>query len=280
MSNTNQHNKATPYINPKKKRFETKNAALYFFTRRLKLVRRLLRDLKAGSELRRHTLMSRDEYETYDDWEMQIEERGSVRTLIHGRIERVSFRDIRLHYLEPVVAQIQKSIDAGHAPVEVFEVGCGNGTNLMRLKEKFGDNVSLSGIDISPERIRLGKQFWGDKLSGVALGVDSALTLETRPENSCDIVFSIHCLEQLPYHVEQSVAAMARVSSDYVIFVEPVFEYANSTQKMYALFGDQLRTLLPEVEASKLTIVETYPAHTLSNPLNQTGIIIARKLTT
>jgi hypothetical protein len=63
-----------------------------------------------------------------------------------------------------------------------------------------------------------------------------------------------------------------------VVFVEPVWEHANQTQKMYTLFGDQLRTLVPSIPLCGLEIVSNTRAELMANPVNQTGIIVAQKI--
>jgi hypothetical protein len=70
---------------------------------------------------------------------------------------------------------------------------------------------------------------------------------------------------------------MALVTRGRVVFCEPVWEYANSTQKLYLMIGDQLRTLLPSIPLCGLEVVEQYRAELNANPLNQTGIVIANK---
>ncbi|MGB3406274.1 MAG: class I SAM-dependent methyltransferase [Jannaschia sp.] len=269
--------RAAPYLNPRRRPFRSSSARLFFAKRTLKQIRDFLRKLKRGEEFRRHTSISFDDYETYDDWEIRIDEEGSNFTLYHGAMAQTSFREIRDHYLEPVKEQIERLLDAGGPRPRVLEVGAGNCTNLVRLKETFGDRIELSGVDLSPERLRVGKTYWGERLEAVDLSVDSALTLSTIKDAEFDLVYSMHCLEQLPYHADQAVSSMSRASRDTVVFVEPVIEFANTAQKLYTLFGDQLRTLLPILGKSDLEIVSSVPAKMLANPLNMTGMVICRK---
>lgn len=76
--------------------------------------------------------------------------------------------------------------------------GDGNDTNLMVLARALGDKVRLPGIDISLERLRRGCAYWGDRLSGVDMVEDGPTTLITQSDASADIVYSLHCLEQIP----------------------------------------------------------------------------------
>jgi ubiquinone/menaquinone biosynthesis C-methylase UbiE len=269
--------KARKYLEPRSTRWRLRAPGPFFLGKRIELILRLLKKLRAGTEIRRHFGVSRAEYETYDDWEMRIEEAGAIWTLDHDRMDLVPFRTIRAYYLAPVVAEIEMLHAALGRPVEVLEVGCGNGTNLKVLSERLGPKVVLRGIDISPQRLQQGRAYWGDALDGIEMAEDSATTLATVPDTSVDLVYSVHCLEQIPYAVDACLAAMARVTRSRAVFVEPVWEFANPTQKLYTLFGDQLRTLLPALAQSPLKVERSWQAKLISNPLNQTGFVIAGK---
>jgi SAM-dependent methyltransferase len=270
--------KAAKYITPRKRMIEIRSPRLFFWGKRIELVLGLLKKLRKGQEIRRHFGVSHSAYQAYEDWEMRAYEQGSTWTYDHGRMARVPFVRIRDYYLAPVIAEIELLHQSDPSrPVEVLEVGCGNGTNLMVLRKALGEKVRLSGIDISAERLRLGRDYWGDRLDGVEMVEDSATTLATQADGSADLVYSVHCLEQIPYAVDDCLSSIARVTRHNAVFVEPTWEYANRAQKMYTLFGDQLRTLLPSLAQSGLEIVRQDKAELLANPLNQNGFIIAAK---
>jgi ubiquinone/menaquinone biosynthesis C-methylase UbiE len=217
-------------------------------------------------------------YEAYDDWEMRAYEKGSNWTLDHGQMNLVSFIDVRNYYLAAVISEVKRLYGINERrPIEVLEVGCGNDTNLMVLAAALGEKVKLRGIDISAQRIAKGQLYWGEKLNGVEMVEDSATTLATQNDASADLVFSLHCLDQIPYSVDDCLRSMARVTRGRVVFCEPVWEYANTTQKLYSLIANQLRTLLPSMPLCGLEVVEQYKAELIANPLNQSGIVIANK---
>ena len=269
--------KAAKYITPPARPFTIRSPKLFYWFKTWELLFSTLGKLRRDKEIRRHTSLSHDEYQTYDDWEMRAFEAGSTYTFNHGRMERVSFRVIRAASLAPIVDQIKGLLAQDHiGPLRVLEVGSGNGTNLMLLKAAFPTEIVFSGIEISAQRIAQGHQYWGARLAGIDIQVDSAISLDTLPDDAFDVVFSIHCLEQLPYDTLACVRSMDRVSRNLVICVEPVWEYANRAQKLYALFGDQQRTLLPVMRTAGLDILRAYPLEVLANPLNKSGVIIAK----
>ncbi len=273
MARAGGQDKAARFLNPSRKPKIT-NPKLYYRLKILEFTASRLRKLSRGAELRRHTHLSRDIYEEYGDWEMRIYEAGQVFTYDHGRMAYVTLKAVRDAYLAPVEAEIAALADRLDRPVRVLEVGCGNGTNLMLLKERLGDRATFAGFDIAARRIELGRAYWGPRLDGIELTVDSALTLSGQADKAADLVFSVHCLEQLPYHVPQALAAMSRVAAHRMVLVEPLWEISNTAQRLYALLGDQLRTLLPEVEAAGLTVLRTEAPEVLANPLNRTGVLV------
>jgi len=265
--------KAAKYMSPRR---GIRSVRMFYWVKAWELLLGARRKLNRGQDLRRHPAVSLAAYETYDDWEMRAYEGGSTWTWVAGRMDLVRFTAIRAAYLAPVIAEIQALAVDGR-PVRVLEVGCGNGTNLMLLRAALPASVALQGIDISPERIRQGRAYWGERLAGVEMSVDSAITLATIPDGAVDLAYSVHCLEQLPYHADACIAAMARVCTGPLVLVEPVFEHANTAQRLYAILGDQLRTLLPAVRAAGLLIRCSRKTDVLANPLNCTGIVVATR---
>ncbi len=250
-------------------------ASVFFWVKSWSQLRRLRKKLRAGKEVRRHTTASRDDYETYDSWEQEMYLKGQQYTTLDGKIQLVPFTRIRADYIAPVKAEIARQIAANPGrKVRVLEVGAGNCINVALLVEAFGEKIEMVGIDISPKRLEVSRGFWKDRIAGVDLHVDSATELATIPDRSFDLVFSMHCLEQIPYEVAASVRAMARVSRGRIVFVEPVFEFGNPAQKIYAIVGDQLRTLLPEITRAGLKVAESYPLEVLANPLNKSGVVV------
>jgi ubiquinone/menaquinone biosynthesis C-methylase UbiE len=250
-------------------------ASVFFWVKSWSQLRRLRKKLKRGQEVRRHTTASRDDYETYDSWEQQMYMTGQQYTTCDGKIKLVPFTRIRAGYIAPVKQEIARLIAATpDRKVRVLEVGAGNCINMALLAEAFGDKVDLTGIDISPKRLEVSQGFWGDRIAGVDLHVDSATELATIPDRSVDLVFSMHCLEQIPYDVGAAVRAMARVTRGRIVFVEPVFEFGNPAQKIYAIVADQLRTLLPEIARAGLTVAQSWPLEILANPLNKSGVVV------
>lgn len=253
---------------------------LYFLKASILLTKGLFRKLSvSGSNepIHHEAIVSREKYDNYGERELADFERNQLRALCGGRLVRTTFRQVRNVYIKPVCDTVTAKLDSGVSKIRLLEVGCGNATNLKLIKEKFGDKVELSGIDLSENRIKTGKSYWGNGLNGIHLSQADATQLDMFDANSFDIVYSICALEQVTYRLHEAVSEMIRVSSESVICVEPVFEFGNKTQRLYNIVNDQCRTLLSEFRQSGLDIHEGGLVSLLHNPLNPVGILIANK---
>ena len=186
-------------------------------------------------------------------------------------------RDARARYLAPVIAEIRAQ-SAKKSVIKVLEVGCGNCINLVELKEEFGDLVELSGFDLSPGRLDVARAYFGDRLDGTATA--EASIVEPTPaedRDQFDVVFSMHCLEQIPYAATQAVENLHARSRDCVIMIEPVWEFARLAQKLKLMRSDYIRTLLPAAKYLGYTIEKAEPLGFESTLKNQTSLVVLRK---
>lgn len=251
---------------------------IYFWRQRRNLKRALDRLLLGQNELAvLHGTRSHDLYEEYGDREMREYERGICRALKAGRLARIPYKDVRACYIAPVVDQIESLGAKLQRSVKVVEIGCGNGTNLMLLRQCFPNGLSLAGIDISPSRIHEGKKYWGAKLANVDMQTASATDLHLYEADSFDLVFSICALEQIPYRLHEVVSEMMRISNGKIVCVEPVYEFGNDVQRLYNVTADQCRTLLAELSRPELHLEQCGLMPVLHNPLNPVGLLRATK---
>lgn len=223
-------------------------------------------------------ITSRDSYDDYDDEEQRAFYSSKKRRCRDGdRIVFATEQEARARYLAPIFAEIDGLLETSSV-VAVHEIGCGNCINLVLLKERYGDRIRLSGVDISTGRINVAKTFFGEKLEGVDLGIESVA--EPTPEaekEKYDLVFSMHCLEQIPYAALQAVKGIWERSRARVVMVEPVWEFARAAQKLKLVRNDFIRTLLPTVRYLGYDIVRAEPLGFESSMKNQTSVIVLKK---
>lgn len=221
---------------------------------------------------------SRDYYDSYDDREQIAYYSDNLRWVRDGkRIYQMTDREARARYLAPVFAEIRAQC-ADKSVVKVLEVGCGNCINLIELKEEFGDAVELSGFDLSSGRLNVARTYFGDRLGDTTTSVASIVEpTPAEDRDQFDVVFSMHCLEQIPYAATQAVENLHARSRDCVIMIEPVWEFARLAQKLKLIRSDYIRTLLPAVKYHGFTIEKAEPLGFESTLKNQTSLVVLRK---
>lgn len=257
----------------------TLGTKLYFLNKRRALFKRLQRKVQTDCiAAALHGEASKEIYDQYGERELREYENGSCKALVNGVVKRLPHKVVRDAYIAPVASAIAQVAAQAARPVKVLEVGCGNATNLMLLKAKFGSTVELAGIDISGNRIDTGRRYWGDRLQDIDLRQTSATDLSMFPDNHFDVVYSICALEQITYRIHEVVTEMKRVSRGMLVCVEPVYEYGNDVQRLYNIVNDQCRTLLHDMRSCELEVEEHGLLSILHNPLNPVGLIVGRKV--
>ena len=101
----------------------------------------------------------------------------------------------------------------------LIEVGCGNGRNLDMINKNFHDK-KLNGIDISDVGVAVAREH---NLDVIECSADNI----RYPDNSFDIVLTVHSLEQMKYIIDDVIKEMYRVCKNKVISFEPCFELQN-----------------------------------------------------
>jgi SAM-dependent methyltransferase len=240
-------------------------------------VRRLLYFIGTGRNFFKSPETSLNIYQTKGDYEHQDYMNGSVQAVINGQIHRISHREARERYCAYLFEEIDRILPAA-GKLRILEVGCGNCINLVLLKQRYGDRIELTGHDISERRIAVAKEFFGDKLDGITFAVKSATdAVPAEEESQFDFVFSMHCLEQIPFGVLPAVQGMYKRTRSRVVMIEPVFDFARPTQKLFLIYSDYTRTLLPTVRYLGYKILRAEPLNIESSLKNQSSIIVVEK---
>lgn len=251
---------------------------LYFWRKKLGLYWALEKKLSSQyMSPALHGNASKKIYDEYGDRELHNYETKICLALKNGCLTKIPYTKVREAYIKPIADIISQMLDGSQKTIRVLEVGCGNGTNLKILKEKFNKDVEFSGIDISAARIDTGKIFWGEKLDDIELKEADATVLSLYKDGAFDVVYSICALEQITYRLHDAVNEMVRLSKVKVVCVEPTYEFGNRVQRLYNIVNDQCRTLLPELKATGLKVSEKGLLPILHNPLCPVGLLIADK---
>lgn len=244
----------------------------------IRLLMDLRKSFRSDSNPWKTPTTSRDYYDAYGDKEQQDYLSGKLVMCREGNINRmVSYPEFTLIYLAPVFEQIDELLKSQKS-VSVLEIGCGNCINLVELKKRYGDAIVLSGLDVSPGRIKTALAHFSQQLAGTEVWVESAIEpVKPADFSRFDLVFSIHCLEQIPYAVTQAVQGMWQRARKRVVLVEPVWEFARPVQKLKLVRSDYIRTLLPTVRYLGYNILIAKPLGFESSQKNQSSVIVVDK---
>lgn len=240
-------------------------------------VRRLLSYVQADENFFKTPNTSKDIYDSSDDYEHRGFATGSSLCRVNGQLRRLSQKEVRylyLNYLWPYLDQLL----AEKPKIRVLEMGCGNCINLAETKKRYGDRVELFGRDISLRRIDVAKAYFGSDIDGIDFKTLSATDPVPAEElGAYDLVFSMHCLEQIPFAIEQAVRGVCERAGSLAIMIEPVFEFARPEQKLFLIYSDFVRTLLPTIRYLGYKIVRAEPLAVESSTKNQSSIIVVDK---
>ena len=249
-----------------------------FYENKLSYQYRVLHErLNAEKPMLKTTSKSKRAYEAYDDREQLDYENNSRMSVYNDQLVEMPFKESRAHYLAYLYREIDKLLVPGK-PLRVLEVGCGNCINIACLNEKYGNRVEITGLELSPRRINVAKKYFEDGLSGVSFQVGSITEPITGWEDEkFDLVYSMHCLEQIAYECKNAVRQMNRLSKSRVVMIEPIFELGNPIQRLYLINSDHNRILLSSIQELELEISRLEPLNIQSNPSNQSSIVVINK---
>ncbi len=254
-------------------KFSTK---LFYQLKFAKQKKKFLRNLYSTSSLSKTTEDSKDIYENYDDREQRDYVSRSRFCVYNNKVRKLPFKIIRDAYLQYLYEELD-SVNPRRTPLKILEVGCGNCINLLNLSKRYKEKAKLYGIDISAKRLEVARKFFGEGLNGINL-YEAPITQKTNWDDGYfDVVFSMHCLEQIAYETRAAGKEMYRLADRKLVMIEPVFELGNAAQKLYLYHSDHCRILLKTIHALDYKIARLEPLNIQSNPVNQSSIVVIEK---
>jgi ubiquinone/menaquinone biosynthesis C-methylase UbiE len=157
----------------------------------------------------------------------------------------------------------------------LLDFGSGNGFNAKYLSARFA-KAEIIGIDISIKRIENATSWIGNvknikfvQMNGECLAFS---------DNSFDIVYSCHALEQMESIIDDAVSEIIRVMKHRAIFIEPVWENADIAQKSYLKRYDYVRSLIKTLKKkNNIDVIENFRLGIQGSPLNQSSILVIEK---
>jgi ubiquinone/menaquinone biosynthesis C-methylase UbiE len=117
---------------------------------------------------------------------------------------------------------------------DVLEFGCGNGVNLMLLRDLLpgGKNLNLSGFDYALSRVLTARatfEYYRPEISNLFLADGRKLPLA---DDSFDMVYSHWVVEQMAGFEDEALDEMLRVSRKGIVLIEPTINKPRLTERV------------------------------------------------
>jgi ubiquinone/menaquinone biosynthesis C-methylase UbiE len=184
-------------------------------------------------------------------------------------------------YLEEYCSGLAKLINEIDNVQSIIEVGVGEATTLnMLIKYLKNKPSNILGFDISWSRLKFGQELLKDfNLSNVNLFTANLFEIPLL-DNSIDIVYTSHSIEPNGGKEENALKELYRITKNYLILLEPSFEFANVEAKARMKKHGYVTELYSTAKRLNYKIIEHRLFDYSSNPLNPTGLIIIEKKAT
>ena len=200
------------------------------------------------------------------------------KTTFVAEIHRKKIAELKGHY-EKYYSKILYNFYEYENFKSVLEVGAGELTIIAELMNRIGDKNSsiLKGaLDISFQRLLEGKKLVESKNLNFDYIVRGDASKLPFLDNSFEVIYTSHCLEQVPNLFDKIVSECIRVSKKYVIFIEPSYEYGSTVTKdhIFRKGYPKIKNKLFKEDKYRIILREPMPVRSL---VNGTEIIILKK---
>lgn len=154
----------------------------------------------------------------------------------------------------------------------ILEIGVGELTSLEAIYCEFGPDLDCYGIDLSFNRVYHGLFEYRKRHKRIPKIAKADAIMLPFPDNSFDLVYTRHTLEQMPTVFEKALDEIFRVAKKHIVLFEPSFELGSLTQKVKMINYDYVRGI-PAYLKKKVDVHlnEMYLMQNSANPLNHTA---------
>ena len=190
------------------------------------------------------------------------------RCMFNGEVTTHSMKAVRDFYVEQIAEQIQSS-----GAKKILEVGCGTSLNLYLLSQRFPE-LHFEGIDITPERLEVGKKWFKAEKNfepNVQIGDVTQLAFE---DNAFDLIYTVHCFEQIDQYALAGTQEVCRVAKEKVVFLEPDYMSSNAAQRLFLKNHNYLIDFAKTIESVAPGKLNHQPLDTYVNFMNRTGLFV------
>lgn len=180
-------------------------------------------------------------------------------------------------YINNYTSAIQKVLAGLGDFQSIMEVGVGEATimsNLL-LKIKGYEDILKFGFDISWSRIKYAREY--SRSHGLDINLFTANLFNIPlPDSSIDIVYTSHSLEPNGGKEKEALQELYRVSSKYIVLLEPSYEFASEEGKQRMTKHGYVRYLDQHAKDLSMEVIEHRLFDYSINPLNPTALTVIK----
>jgi SAM-dependent methyltransferase len=165
-------------------------------------------------------------------------------------------------------------------PRSLLEAGIGEGTTLAGLVETLGDErVEVYGFDLSWSRVACARRWLAQRGLEVSLCTGSLLHLPFA-DDSVDVVFTSHAIEPNGGREEPILRELHRVAREYVVMLEPAYEFASEDVRRRMDAHGYCRNLAGAAQSLGFAVERQEPFAGSTNDVNPSAITVLEKRST
>ena len=190
------------------------------------------------------------------------------RCVFDGQLTTRSAKEVRDFYIDTLAEQIKSS-----GAKRILEVGCGTSLNIYLLSQRFPE-IHFEGIDITPERLEVGKKWLKAEknfVPNVHVGDATQLAYE---DDAFDIIYTVHCFEQIDQYALAGTKEACRVAKKKVVFLEPDYGSSNAAQRLFLKNHNYLVDFAQTIKSVAPGKLDHKPLDTYYNLMNRTGLFV------
>jgi ubiquinone/menaquinone biosynthesis C-methylase UbiE len=195
---------------------------------------------------------------------MQYYESIKNHSLFKGSIQKIS----TLEFFPEFRSEIN-SIISGYAFKSILEVGGGELNALEAIYSAFGPGIDCYSIDLSFNRIYHGLSEFRKRHEKIPTAAKADAVSLPFPDNSFDLVYTVHTIEQIPDNYKTVLNELFRVSRGSVVLFEPSYALGCLTQKLQMIKQDYVRGIKKYLDKqADVELEDFFLMKNSVNPLN------------
>lgn len=161
----------------------------------------------------------------------------------------------------------------------LLKAGVGEASTLLGMLDVFDHSCKVFGFDISWSRTAYARKLISETWPGQDRASLCTGELEHLPfaDSSINVVHTSHAIEPNGGREKEILLELYRACSEYLVLVEPAYEFANQTQQARMMKHGYCTNLISHIRELGLELVDTKILSDSMNPDNPSMMLTIRK---